>query len=142
LNKSELVDAVASDAGVERKQAESVLSAFFDTVTVEAKRGGKVAWPGFGHFTTTRRAARRGRNPQTGEPVRIKATTAMKFTPSSTLKETLNSRGGTKKASAKKASAKKAGVKKATAKKAPAKATAKKASAKKGTATKAPAKSR
>ena len=54
------------------------------------KKGDKVAWPGFGSFSTTKRPARTGRNPQTGAPVDIAASTAMKFTASSTLKSTLN----------------------------------------------------
>ena len=123
VNKSELVDAVASSAGVAKAQAESVLNAFFETVRNEAKGGSKVAWPGFGSFSTSKRSARTGRNPRTGEAVKIAASTGMKFTPSSTLKDFLNAKGGT----AKKAPAKKAPAKKATAKKAtPAKKAAKK----------------
>ena len=118
MNKSELIDAVASSAGVEKRQAESVLNAFFETVRSQAKGGDKVAWPGFGSFSTSKRNARTGRNPRTGAAVKIPASTGMKFTPSSTLKEFLNSKGAAKKAApAKKAPAKKA----ATAKKAPAK---------------------
>ena len=56
----------------------------------EAKKGDKVAWPGFGSFSTTKRPARTGRNPQTGAPVKIAASTAMKFSASSTLKSALN----------------------------------------------------
>jgi DNA-binding protein HU-beta len=136
VNKSELVDAVASRAGVEKRQAESVLSEFFETVKAETKSGQKVAWPGFGSFSTTQRAARTGRNPQTGAPVKIKASTAMKFSSSSALKDALNSRGGSAKKAAKKATS---GAKK-TAKKAAggAKKTAKKTtSAAKKTAKKA-----
>lgn len=140
MNKSELVDSVAGDAGVEKKQAESVLNAFFQRVASEAKGGRKVAWPGFGSFSSTKRAARTGRNPQTGAPVKIKASTAMKFTSSSTLKDALNNRGA-KKATAKKSAAKKSTAKKATAKKATAKkATAKRSTAKKATAKRSPAK--
>lgn len=118
MNKSELVEAVAGSAGVDRRQAEGVLNAFFETVQSEAKGGGSVSWPGFGKFSTSQRNARTGRNPQTGAPVKIAASTAMKFTPSSTLKDFLNSKGRTAKkaAPAKKASAKKAtGTKKAGA---------------------------
>ena len=90
--KAELVDAVATAAGVSKADAERTLGAFFDHVTKATKKGGKVGWPGFGSFTTTKRPARKGRNPRTGEPVKIAASTAMKFTPSSTLKQTLNPR--------------------------------------------------
>jgi DNA-binding protein HU-beta len=120
VNKSELVESVADRAGVDRRAAEGVLNAFFETVQSEARGGGSVSWPGFGKFSTSQRSARTGRNPQTGAPVKIAASTAMKFSPSSTLKDFLNARGGAKKAAAKKAAgAKKAGAtKKATAKKA------------------------
>ena len=91
MTKAELLDAIASEAGVSKADAERTIGAFFDTVVSEAKAGNKVAWPGFGTFSTTERAARTGRNPQTGEPVDIKASTAMKFSASSTLKSALNS---------------------------------------------------
>jgi DNA-binding protein HU-beta len=88
--KAELIDAVAGAAGVSKSDAERTIGAFFDHVVAEAKSGGKVAWPGFGSFSTTQRSARTGRNPQTGAPVQIAASTAMKFSASSTLKATLN----------------------------------------------------
>ena len=90
--KAELIDAVSTTAGVSKADAERTLGAFFDHVTKATKKGDKIAWPGFGSFTTMKRAARKGRNPQTGTPVKIAASTAMKFTPSSTLKTTLNPR--------------------------------------------------
>lgn len=90
MTKSELVDAIAESAGTSKADAERVIGAFFDTVVSEAKSGNKVAWPGFGSFQTTQRKAREGRNPQTGAPVKIPASTAMKFTASSTLKSALN----------------------------------------------------
>ncbi len=152
MNKSELIDVVAGQAGVTKGVAEEVVSAFFGVVQSEAKNGGKVAWPGFGSFSTTRRSARVGRNPQTGAPVKIAASTAMKFTPSSVLKAALNKKAPAKKAPAAKAPAKKAPATKAPAKKAPAKkapakrapvkAPAKKAPAKKAPAKKAPARKR
>ena len=88
--KAEMIDAVADAAGVSKADAERTLGAFFDHVVSATKKGDKVAWPGFGSFSTTQRAAREGRNPQTGEPVKIKASTAMKFSASSTLKQALN----------------------------------------------------
>jgi len=90
MTKAELIDAVAKEAGVTKADAERTVGAFFDIVVKAAKKGDKVAWPGFGSFSTTKRPARTGRNPQTGAPVKIAASTAMKFTASSTLKSTLN----------------------------------------------------
>ncbi|HEX2272854.1 MAG TPA: HU family DNA-binding protein [Acidimicrobiales bacterium] len=128
MNKADVVDRVAGEAGVPRQQAESVLNAFFDTVRSAARSGDRVGWPGFGSFSTTQRRARTGRNPRTGEAVKIPATKAVKFSASSTLKEFLNVSGAKKAGASKKAAAKKAGGAKKAAKKAPArKAPAKKA---------------
>ncbi len=90
MTKAELIDAVAEAAGVTKADAERTVGAFFDTVVAEAIKGDKVAWPGFGSFSTTKRPARTGRNPQTGAPVAIAASTALKFSASSTLKSNLN----------------------------------------------------
>ena len=88
--KAELIDAIASGAGVTKADAERTVAAFFEVVVAAAKKGEKIAWPGFGSFSTSKSAARTGRNPQTGEPVKIAASTRMKFTSSSTLKAALN----------------------------------------------------
>jgi DNA-binding protein HU-beta len=88
--KAELIDAIANEAGVTKADAERTVAAFFDIVVKSAKKGEKIAWPGFGSFSTSKSAARTGRNPQTGEPVKIAASTRMKFTASSTLKDALN----------------------------------------------------
>jgi DNA-binding protein HU-beta len=90
MTKAELIDAVSSKAGVSKADAERTVGAFFDQVLASTKKGDKVAWPGFGSFSTGKRAARVGRNPQTGAAVKIKASTTMKFTASSTLKAALN----------------------------------------------------
>jgi DNA-binding protein HU-beta len=90
MTKAELIDAVASSAEVSKADAERTLGAFFDHVTAATQQGEKVAWPGFGSFSTTQRAAREGRNPQTGDTVKIAASTAMKFTASAALKAALN----------------------------------------------------
>lgn len=90
MTKSELIDAVARAAGTTKADAESVLEAFFATVTADVVAGGKVAWPGFGSFSATRSEERMGRNPRTGETVKIAAATRMKFSASSTLKAALN----------------------------------------------------
>ncbi len=126
ITKASLLDAVAGTADVSKADAEKVLTAFFDQVTTSAKAGDRVAWPGFGSFSTSDRAARMGRNPQTGASVRIKASKAMRFQASATLKDALNSRGAATKASVKKASAKKGAASKSTAKKSTAKKAAKK----------------
>ncbi len=90
MTKAELIDAIAAQAGVTKADAERTVGAFFEIVTKSAKKGDKVAWPGFGTFSTSKSAARTGRNPQTGEPVKIAASTRMKFTSSATLKAALN----------------------------------------------------
>ena len=90
MTKAELIDAVAAAAGVTKADAERTVGAFFDIVVSSTKKGDKVAWPGFGSFSTSKSAARTGRNPQTGAEVKIAASTRMKFTASSTLKAALN----------------------------------------------------
>mgnify|MGYP000911862977 CR=1 FL=1 len=90
MTKAELIDAIAAAADVTKADAERTVGAFFDIVVSAAQTGDKVAWPGFGSFSTSKSAARTGRNPQTGEAVNIAASTRMKFTSSSTLKAALN----------------------------------------------------
>ena len=90
MTKAELIDAVADAAGVSKADAERTIGAFFDTVVSSTNKGDKVAWPGFGSFSTSKSAARTGRNPQTGAAVKIPASTRMKFTASSTVKSALN----------------------------------------------------
>lgn len=90
MTKAELIDAVAQKAGVSKADAERTIGSFFELVVASAKNGEKVAWPGFGSFSTSSRKARTGRNPQTGAPVQVPASIAMKFTSSSTLKSELN----------------------------------------------------
>jgi DNA-binding protein HU-beta len=90
MTKADLLAAVAAKTGVSSAQADAVISAFVDQVVEAAKSGDKVSWPGFGSFSTSQRQARTGRNPRTGEPVQIAASTTMKFSPSSTLKAALN----------------------------------------------------
>jgi DNA-binding protein HU-beta len=90
MTKAEVIEAVAAAAGVSKVEADRTISAFFETVMESAKKGEKVSWPGFGSFSTSTSSARTGRNPQTGEAVKIAASTRMKFTSSSTLKAALN----------------------------------------------------
>lgn len=100
ITKADLLDRVAGEAGVTKADAERVLDSFFGTVVSSAKAGEEVAWPGFGKFGVSQRAARTGRNPQTGATIDIAASTAMKFSASSTLKTELNTKA--KKAAGKK----------------------------------------
>jgi len=88
--KAEMIEAVADAAGMSKADTEKTIGAFFDHVTAQMKKGEAVTWPGFGKFSTSARAARTGRNPQTGAPVKIAASTAAKFSSSSALKEALN----------------------------------------------------
>jgi nucleoid DNA-binding protein len=90
MTKAELIDAIATAADVTKADAEKTVNAFFDIVVKSTKEGDKVAWPGFGSFSTSRSKAREGRNPATGATVSIAASTRMKFTASSTLKAALN----------------------------------------------------
>ena len=92
MTKAELIDAVAKSADVSKADAEKTVGAFFDIVTSAAKTGDKVAWPGFGSFSTSQSQARTGRNPQTGAAVDIAAAKRLKFTASSVLKAALNDR--------------------------------------------------
>jgi len=74
MTKAELIDAVSEKAGVSKAEAEKTIGAFFELVVASAIKGEKVAWPGFGSFSTSSRKARVGRNPQTGAPVQVPAT--------------------------------------------------------------------
>ena len=89
-----LVDALAERAELSRREANDIVSAIFHPaegiIAKALKKGDTVSLTGFGAFGVRKRAARTARNPQTGAPVKIAASTAMKFTASSTLKSTLN----------------------------------------------------
>ena len=73
MNKSELIDAIANDSGLSRADATRAVNSLTTTVAKTLKKGEEVAITGFGKFSVTKRAARTGRNPQTGEPVKIMA---------------------------------------------------------------------
>lgn len=139
MNKSELVEAVGSTAGVEKKVAERTVEAFVDTVMTEVRSGNKVTLIGFGTFAPRARAARTGRNPRTGEPVRVKASKGVGFSPGSAFKAALNTRGSGR-AAPSKATATKATATRATATRAaPARSSAAKAAPAKSAGAKAPA---
>jgi len=79
MNKAELINKLADDAGVTKTQANAALDSFVEAVTKTLKGGGKVTLVGFGTFSVSKRAARNGRNPQTGEVIKIKARKVAKF---------------------------------------------------------------
>ncbi len=90
MNKTELVAAMAKSANLSKKDAEKALTAFTETVTKTLKKGDKVQLVGFGTFEVTKRSARTGRNPRTGETMKIKASKAPKFKAGKALKDALN----------------------------------------------------
>ncbi len=90
MNKAELVAAMAEQAKVSKKVAEDALKAFTDVVSDELKNGGKVQLVGFGTFEVSERAAREGRNPQSGEVMKIAASKAPKFKAGKALKDLVN----------------------------------------------------
>ena len=90
MNKTELVAAVAEQADISKKDAEKVLKAFVDVVTEELKKGRKIQLVGFGTFEVSERAAREGRNPQTGKTMKIEACKAPKFKAGKALKDAVN----------------------------------------------------
>jgi len=94
VNKSELIGAVQESTGLDKHKAESAVDAFIGTVMTETRTGNAVTVTGFGTFKPTSRAAREGRNPQTGERVDIAASNSVRFTPGSAFKAALNNRGG------------------------------------------------
>lgn len=87
MNKTELVAAIANEAGISKKDAEAAVNVFTSTVTRVVADGDKVALVGFGTFETAERAARTGRNPQTGETISIPAATVPKFKAGKAFKE-------------------------------------------------------
>lgn len=90
MNKTELVATVAEQADISKKDAEKALKAFVDVVTEEMKKGEKVQLVGFGTFEVSERAAREGRNPQTGATMTIAASKAPKFKAGKALKDMVN----------------------------------------------------
>jgi DNA-binding protein HU-beta len=161
MNKRELAKAVAVQADVDLKTVSNVLESFTDVVTAVVSKGEPVAITGFAKFVKVDRPARMGRNPATGETIRIKASKKARITPVKAFKDAVMSPGGAPKLNrgvwpisddavraagktvapaVKTAVARKAPVKRAPAKKAPArKAVAKRAPAKKAPAKRAPA---
>ncbi len=90
MNKSELVSAMAAKTELSKKDAEKALKAFIDVVSDELAAGGKIQLVGFGTFEVSERAARTGRNPQTGKEMKIPASKAPRFKAGKALKDTVN----------------------------------------------------
>ena len=88
MTKAELVEKMAKDAGISKTAAEKVLKSFTAGITKALKKkDGKITLVGFGTFSKVRRKARKGRNPQTGESIKIKASNAVKFKAGKALKD-------------------------------------------------------
>ncbi len=96
MNKSELVKAIAKKAEVTNAAAQAVLEAFIEAVKGSLKKGDKVQLIGFGSFSTVKREARKGVNPQTKKPIKIAAKKVAKFIPGKDLKEMVNGTTGKK----------------------------------------------
>ena len=90
MNKTELVEAIAKETGLSKKDSEAALKGFIDAVGAELKKSGKVQLVGFGTFEVVKRAARTGRNPQTGKEMKIAASKAPRFKAGKALKDLVN----------------------------------------------------
>ena len=90
MNKTEFIAAIAEKAELSKKDAEKALKAFTDVVEEELKKGEKIQLVGFGTFEVSERAAREGRNPQTGATMKIEACKVPKFKPGQALKDAVN----------------------------------------------------
>ena len=90
MNKTELIAAIAEKAEISKKDSEKALKAFVDVVTEQLKNDDKVQLVGFGTFEVSERAAREGRNPQTGKTMKIAACKAPKFKAGKALKDAIN----------------------------------------------------
>ncbi len=87
MNKADLIEKLGADAGISKKEAGAVIDSFTDAVTKALKKGDKVTLVGFGTFSVSKRAARAGRNPQTGATIKIKAKKVAKFKAGKELSE-------------------------------------------------------
>lgn len=90
MNKSDLIDAMAADAGISKSQAKAALDSFTSNVTKSLSEGGRVSLVGFGSFSTSERAARQGINPQTKKSIPIAAKTVAKFKAGAELSDAVN----------------------------------------------------
>lgn len=90
MNKGELINAISEKTQVSKKTAEVSLNTLTEIISEELKKGGKIQLVGFGTFETRKRAARKGRNPQTKEEIKIPASIAPAFKPGKALKDLIN----------------------------------------------------
>ena len=90
MDKTELVEFIATQADLSKAKAAEAVDAFVEAVTTSLKKGKDVTLVGFGTFTISKRAARTGRNPQTGATIKIAASKAPKFRPGKSLKDAVN----------------------------------------------------
>lgn len=90
MTKDQLIDLMAEDAGITRTQAGKAMKSLIDNITKSLKKGNKVSFVGFGTFDVSKRAARSGRNPQTGATIQIPASTVPKFKAGKALKDAVN----------------------------------------------------
>ena len=90
MNKAELIEAIAADAGLSKADAKRALDSFVGTTAGVLKKGGRVALVGFGSFSISKRAARTGRNPQTGAEIQISAKNVVRFKAGSELSRSVN----------------------------------------------------
>lgn len=90
MNKSELIEAIAKEADLSKKDAETAVNAYANVVTKALKKGDKVTLVGFGSYEVRKRAARKGKNPQTGEVIKIKAAKVPAFKAGKALKDAVN----------------------------------------------------
>jgi DNA-binding protein HU-beta len=90
MNKAELIEQIAKDAGLTKVQANDAIDSLTSSVVATLKKGDKVTLVGFGTFSVSKRAARNGRNPQTGETIKIKASKVPKFKAGKTFADNIN----------------------------------------------------
>ncbi|QQX76575.1 MULTISPECIES: HU family DNA-binding protein [Aequorivita] len=90
MNKSDLIDAMAADAGITKAAAKKALESFLGNVQKSLKKGNRVSLVGFGSWSVSKRAAREGRNPQTGKTIKIAAKKVVKFKAGSDLQNSVN----------------------------------------------------
>lgn len=90
MNKTNLIDAMAEDAGVTKAEAKKALESFLENVEGALKKGDRVSLVGFGSWSVSKRAAREGRNPQTGKTIKIAAKNVVKFKAGSELQKAVN----------------------------------------------------
>ncbi len=89
MNKGDLINQIAADSGITKTQAQAALNSFLNTTSDALKGGDKVTLVGFGTFATSERAARKGRNPQTGAEINIPGKKVVKFRPGKDLSDTV-----------------------------------------------------